>query len=176
VLNHEWTGVLLNMNHDNLPHVARWWLDVATLVLWSSSSELDYVRLRWLYPDAAIMMLSRYDGRPHPLPSAPLRLKAFVEQGCMSLCSGRRFGGIPPAVQFADGSSRVQPRDMESATRALMGAIKDRMEDALNIRLGVDPLKLGKQSMSSLVYATMLAQQVSHGAENRKPHLRGLWF
>ena len=78
-------------------------------MLWSSSSELDYVRLRWLYPDAAIMMLSR---------------------------------------------------DLESATRALMASIKDRMEDALNIRLGVDPLKLGKQSMSSLVYATMLAQQV----------------
>ena len=32
ILNHEWTGVLLNMNQDNLPHVARWWLDVATLV------------------------------------------------------------------------------------------------------------------------------------------------
>ena len=60
VLSQEWVEVLLGRGENGgLPHVARWWLDVATLVLWEDQSQDPYIALRWLYPDAAISLLSR---------------------------------------------------------------------------------------------------------------------
>eukprot|EP00854_Cymbomonas_tetramitiformis_P003160 gene3160-4004_t len=107
VLNHEWAEVLLNYNSEGMPHVARWWLDVATLILWSSSSEKDFIKLKWLYPEASVILLSR---------------------------------------------------DLEAATRGLTATMKDRIEQALNVRTGVDPLS-GGGGVSSLLYATMFAIQ-----------------
>eukprot|EP00899_Mesostigma_viride_P002651 jgi/Mesvir1/12387/Mv00562-RA.2 len=60
VLDHTWAGVLLGMGTGGGgPHVARWWLDVASLVLWSGFSQELFVQLRWLYPEASMMYLSR---------------------------------------------------------------------------------------------------------------------
>ena len=42
-----------------MPHVARWWLDVATVVLWHPASLRSFASLRTLYPDATVFFLSR---------------------------------------------------------------------------------------------------------------------
>lgn len=40
------------------PRVARWWLDVATVVLWHPASLRSFAALRTLYPDAMVHFLS----------------------------------------------------------------------------------------------------------------------
>lgn len=97
VLNHEWTSILLNMNTEGLPHVARWWLDVATLVLWSSNSELDFVRLRWLYPDASVMLVSR------DLESATRAMAAAIKASSHQSAWVRRLRDRTAADRSAEG-------------------------------------------------------------------------
>ena len=42
----------------NAPHVARWWSDIAAVVLWETVDQQHYSILRNLYPDAAVHFLS----------------------------------------------------------------------------------------------------------------------
>eukprot|EP00958_Prasinococcus_capsulatus_P018590 scaffold2188_cov388-Prasinococcus_capsulatus_cf.AAC.13 len=58
VLSRLWASVLLGNSEDG-SHVSRWWLDVATLVLWSPQSVQSYIQLRSLYPNATVMFLSQ---------------------------------------------------------------------------------------------------------------------
>ncbi|QDZ25536.1 sialyltransferase [Chloropicon primus] len=59
LLDAKWSNALLNMASSGVPHVARWWLDTAAVVLWASQSQSNYVQLKYLYPEANIVMLSR---------------------------------------------------------------------------------------------------------------------
>mmetsp|Transcript_15099 Transcript_15099/g.36525 ORF Transcript_15099/g.36525 Transcript_15099/m.36525 type:complete len:515 (-) Transcript_15099:1713-3257(-) len=60
VLNREWGEALLKRSDSaGTPHVARWWLDVATVVLWHPASLRSFATLRTLYPDATVFFLSR---------------------------------------------------------------------------------------------------------------------
>ena len=59
ILNREWGETLLKRSDANgMPHVARWWLDVATVVLWHPASLRSFTSLRTLYPDATVLFLS----------------------------------------------------------------------------------------------------------------------
>ena len=61
VLHASWAEVLLGSANSqaNTPHVARWWLDTAAVVLWAQQSQSQYVQLKYLYPEANVVMLSR---------------------------------------------------------------------------------------------------------------------
>ena len=55
VLNRDWGETLLKRSDaTGSPHVARWWLDVATVVLWHPASLRTFAALRTLYPDAVV--------------------------------------------------------------------------------------------------------------------------
>ncbi|KAK3268043.1 glycosyltransferase 29 protein [Cymbomonas tetramitiformis] len=57
VLDHYWLETLLS--HENGPQEARWWVEDATLVLWSLYSQEGYIQLRQLFPTSPIVYLSR---------------------------------------------------------------------------------------------------------------------
>ena len=59
VLGSGWAEALLGISSSGNTHVARWWLDSAAVVLWSDASQSHYVQLKYLYPDAQVVMLSR---------------------------------------------------------------------------------------------------------------------
>lgn len=59
VLSRDWGEALMKRSGaTGTPHVARWWLDVATVILYHPASLRSFAALRTLYPDAGVVFLS----------------------------------------------------------------------------------------------------------------------
>uniref|UniRef100_A0A061QMP4 Beta-galactoside alpha--sialyltransferase 1 isoform x1 n=2 Tax=Tetraselmis sp. GSL018 TaxID=582737 RepID=A0A061QMP4_9CHLO len=63
VLSPHWANNLLSYGaypeDPSLPRVTRWWIDVASVVLWGDISQSAYLKLRYIYPGASVVFLSR---------------------------------------------------------------------------------------------------------------------
>ena len=119
VLDPNWAEALLGTASSGSPHVARWWMGTATVVLWSQRSQSQFVQLRYLYPDADILMLR---------PSIEVLVRSQVEHFASRLReaglagpeslggAAERLGSLLPALAMA---SRV------CDTVEVFGVLKD---------------------------------------------------
>lgn len=104
VLDPNWAEALLGTASSGSPHVARWWMGTATVVLWSQRSQSQFVQLRYLYPDADILMLR---------PSIEVLVRSQVEHFASRLreaglagpeslgVAAERLGSLLPALAMA---------------------------------------------------------------------------
>mmetsp|Transcript_49733 Transcript_49733/g.158830 ORF Transcript_49733/g.158830 Transcript_49733/m.158830 type:complete len:920 (-) Transcript_49733:66-2825(-) len=76
VLDQFWTEQL--MGGENGPQDVRWWVEEATLLLWSSFSQEAYAQLRQLFPTSSIMYMSR--NLVHTAGSAAEKMQARIEE------------------------------------------------------------------------------------------------
>eukprot|EP00898_Chlorokybus_atmophyticus_P001584 jgi/Chlat1/2426/Chrsp17S02675 len=104
VLNHFWTEMLMR-GEENGPQDARWWVEEATLVLYSQHSQEAYVQLRQLFPTSSIIYLSR-------------NLAAFADAAALKITSR-----IDEALHSTTGDSRNQLTEASSTFHAVCDSV-----------------------------------------------------